>query len=53
MHDNDLEHPTQELGDHVSSGGQATSYNRSDRWSNTTTDWDFIDDYLIIRVSPH
>jgi hypothetical protein len=35
----------QELSDHVSRGGQATSYDRSDR--------NFIDDYLIIRVSPH
>jgi hypothetical protein len=36
-----------------SSGGQATSYDRSDRWFNTTTDRDFIDDYPIIRVSSH
>jgi hypothetical protein len=43
----------QELSDHVLSGGQATSYDRSDRWSDTTTDQDFIDDYPIIRVSPH
>jgi hypothetical protein len=43
----------QELSDHVSSSGQATSYDRSDRWSDTTTDRDFIDDYPIIRVSPH
>jgi hypothetical protein len=43
----------QELNDHVSSGGQATSYDKSDRWSDTTTDRDFIDDYLIIQVSPH
>jgi hypothetical protein len=43
----------QELSDHVSSGGQATSYDRSDRWSDTTTDRDFIDDYPIIWVSPH
>jgi hypothetical protein len=43
----------QDLSDHISSGGQATSYDRSDRWSNTTTDRDFIDDYPIIRVSPH
>jgi hypothetical protein len=42
----------QELSDHVSSGGQATSYDRSDWWSDTTTDRDFIDDYPIIRVSP-
>jgi hypothetical protein len=50
--DDDSEHPTQELDDHVSSSGQATSYDRSDRWSDTTTDRDFIDDYPIIRVSP-
>jgi hypothetical protein len=43
----------QELSDHVASGGQATRYDRSDQWSNTTTDRDFIDDYPIIRVSPH
>ncbi len=43
----------QELSDHVSSGGQATSYDRSDRWSDTITNRDFIDDYPIIRVSPH
>jgi hypothetical protein len=48
VHDDDLEHPTQELGDHVSSSGQATSYDKSDRWSNTTTNRDFINDYLII-----
>jgi hypothetical protein len=42
-----------EPSDHVSSGGQATRYDRSDRWSDTTTDQDFIDDYPIIRVSPH
>jgi hypothetical protein len=53
VHDDDLEHLTQELGDHVSSGGQTTSYDRSDRWSDMTIDRDFIDDYLIIRVSPH
>jgi hypothetical protein len=43
----------QELSDHVSSGGQTTSYDRSDRWSDTTTDRDFIDDYPFIRVSPY
>jgi hypothetical protein len=52
--DDDLEHPTQELGDHVSSGHQKkTSYKKSDRRSNATTDQDFIDDYPIIRVSPY
>jgi hypothetical protein len=30
-----------------------TSYEKSDRRSNATTDRDFIDDYPIIRVSPH
>jgi hypothetical protein len=39
------------LGDHVSSGHQATSYDKSDRQSSAITDRDFIDDYLIIRVS--
>jgi hypothetical protein len=56
MHDDDrLQVPSeaQELNDHVSSGGQSTSYDKSDRWSNVTTDRDFIDDYPIIRVSPH
>jgi hypothetical protein len=43
----------QELSGRVSSGSQATSYNRSDRWSNTTTDRDFINNYPIIRVSSH
>jgi hypothetical protein len=43
----------QELSDHVSSGDQTTSYDRSHRWSDTTTNRDFINDYLIIRVSPH
>jgi hypothetical protein len=43
----------QELSDHVSSGGQATSYDRSNRWSDTTIDRDFIDDYPIIRIRPH
>jgi hypothetical protein len=43
----------QELSDHISSGDQATSYDKSDRWSNATTDRDFIDDYPIIWVSPH
>jgi hypothetical protein len=42
----------QELGDHVSSGRQATSYDKSDRRSSMTTDQDSIDDYPIIRVSP-
>jgi hypothetical protein len=36
-----------------SSGGHTTSYDRPDRWSDTTTDRDFIDDYPIIRVSSH
>jgi hypothetical protein len=40
----------QELSGHVSSGGQTTSYDISDRWSNTTTDRDFIGDYPIIRI---
>jgi hypothetical protein len=56
MHDDDrLRVPSelQKLSDHVLSGGQITSYDRSDRWSDTTTDRDFIDDYPIIRVSPH
>jgi hypothetical protein len=56
MHDDDqLQVPSepQELSDHVSRGGQATSYDRSNQWSDMTTDRDFIDDYLIIRVSPH
>jgi hypothetical protein len=53
VRDDDLEHPTQELSDHVSSGGHAASYDRSNRWSDTTTDRDFIDDNPIIRVSPH
>jgi hypothetical protein len=55
-HDDDwLQTPLEpeELSDHVSSGGQATSYDRSDRWSNVTIDWDFIDDSSIIWVSPH
>jgi hypothetical protein len=30
-----------------------TSYEKSDRRSNATTDRDFIDDYPIIWVSPH
>jgi hypothetical protein len=37
---------------HVSSGRQATSYDKSDRRSSATTDQDYIDDYPIIRVSP-
>jgi hypothetical protein len=56
MHDDDrLRVPSelQKLSDHVLSGGQTTSYDRSDRWSDTTTDRDFIDNYPIIRVSPH
>jgi hypothetical protein len=56
MHNDDrLRVPSelQELSDHVLSDGQTTSYDRSDRWSDTTTDRDFIDDYPIIRVSPH
>jgi hypothetical protein len=53
VHDDNLEHPTQELDDHISSGGQATSYDKFDQWSDTTTDRDFIDDYPIIWVSPH
>jgi hypothetical protein len=55
-HDNDrLRVPSepQELSDHVSSGDQATRYDRSGRWSDTTINRDFIDDYPIIRVSPH
>jgi hypothetical protein len=54
-HDDDrlrLPSEPQELSDHVSSGGQATSYNRFNRWSDTTTDRGSIDDYLIFRVSP-
>jgi hypothetical protein len=43
---------SQELGDYISSGHQATSYNKSDRRSSATTDRDSIDDYSIIRVSP-
>jgi hypothetical protein len=56
MHDDDrirVPLEPQELNDHVSSGGQTTSYDRSDRWSDTTTDRDIIDDYPIIQVSPH
>jgi alpha-D-ribose 1-methylphosphonate 5-triphosphate synthase subunit PhnL len=48
MHDNDrLRVPSelQELSDHVSTGGQATRYDKSDR--------EFIDDYPIIWVIPH
>jgi hypothetical protein len=30
-----------------------TSYKKFDLWSNVTTDRDFIDDYLIMWVSPH
>jgi hypothetical protein len=41
----------QELNNHVSSGGQATGYDKFDRRSSATTDWDSIDDYPIIRVS--
>jgi hypothetical protein len=41
----------QELSDHVSSGDQATSNDRSDWRSSATTDQDFIDDYPIIRVT--
>jgi hypothetical protein len=33
----DLSRP-QELSSHVSSGHQATSYDKSDRWSSATTD---------------
>jgi hypothetical protein len=43
----------QELSNHVSSDGQATSYDRSDRRYNATIDRDFIDEYPIIWVSPH
>jgi hypothetical protein len=53
MHDDDrLQVPSepQELSDHVSSGGQATSYDRSNRWSDMTTDRDFIDDYPVIWI---
>jgi hypothetical protein len=54
VYDDDLDHPIQELDDHVSSGHQKkTSYEKSDRRYNATTDQDFIDDYPIIRVSPH
>jgi hypothetical protein len=42
----------QELGDHVSNGHQATNYDKSDRRFSATTDWDSIDNYPIIRVSP-
>jgi hypothetical protein len=42
----------QELGNHISSGCQATSYDKSDRRSSATTDRDSIDVYPIIWVSP-
>jgi hypothetical protein len=42
----------QKLGDYISSGLQATSYDKSDQQSSATTDQDSIDDYPIIRVSP-
>jgi hypothetical protein len=53
MHDDDrhrVPSEPQELSDHISSGDQATSYDRSNQWSDTTTDRDFIDDYPIIRI---
>jgi hypothetical protein len=53
-HDDDwLQVPSrsQELSDHVSTGSQATSCNKSGRRSNAITDQDSIDDYPIIRVS--
>jgi hypothetical protein len=37
----------QELGDHVSSGRQAISYNKSDQQSDTAIDQDSIGDYPI------
>jgi hypothetical protein len=43
---------SRKLSNHVSSGRQAISYDKSDRWSSATTDWDSISDYWIIRVSP-
>jgi hypothetical protein len=42
----------QELNDHVSSGGQASSYDKSDWWFSATINRNSIDDYLIIWVSP-
>jgi hypothetical protein len=39
------------LSDHISSGRQATSNDKSDRQSSMTTDPDSIDDYLIIQVA--
>jgi hypothetical protein len=42
----------QELGNHVSTGHQATNYDKFDWQSDTTTDRDSIDDYPIFRVSP-
>jgi hypothetical protein len=56
MHDDDrfqVPSEPQELSDHVSNGGQPTSFDRFDQWSDMTIDQDFIDDYPIIRVSPH
>jgi regulator of sigma D len=53
VRDDGLEHLTQELGDHVSTGHQKTSYKKIDQRSNATTDQDFIDDYPIIWLSPH
>jgi hypothetical protein len=55
MHDDDrllVPSEPQELSDHISSGGQATSYDRFDRWFDTTIDRDSIDDYPIFWVSP-
>jgi hypothetical protein len=55
MHDNDrlcVPSEPQKLSDHISSCGQTTSYDRSNWWSDTTTDRDSIDDYPIFRVSP-
>jgi hypothetical protein len=37
----------QKLGDRVSSGRQATSYDKSDRRSSATTDRDSIDDFRL------
>jgi hypothetical protein len=42
---------SQELSDHVSGGGQPTSYDNSNWRSNATTDQD-SNDYLIIQITP-
>jgi hypothetical protein len=42
----------QGLNDHVSSGRQATSYDKSDWQFSVTSNRDSIDNYPIIRVSP-